>query len=164
MGNIDWDEFNEINEIVEDVVARYQYSSTDDQPRITELLRAEKELSQAKGMLAAWEIFRKGISEQFPELLKWCPGHSVAPDSNITGNYEPLDFLLTGYQPLEIMEDEIEKPAENCINCDGFGGVWKNGECKECPVCKGEGTFQLPTITIHDPELPGVVIVESIKI
>jgi len=95
MEHIDWDEFNEINEIVEGVVGRYQYSSTDDQPRITELLRAEKELSKAKGMLASWEVFRNGISEQYPELLKWCPPN---------------------------------------------------------------------TITIHDPELPGVVIIDSVNL
>lgn len=62
--------------------------------RITELLETEKEVARLKGMLASWEIFRNGISEQYPELLKWCPQN---------------------------------------------------------------------TITIHDPELPGVVIVDSVK-
>lgn len=154
-------ETDEVLEIASDVACEYNGGMSLEFARIRELLRAEKELSKARGMLASWEVFRNGISEQYPELLKWCPWHSVAPDSNIAGNYEPLDFLLTGYQPLEIMEDETEKPAENCINCDGFGSVWKNGECKECPVCQGEGTFRPSTITIHDPELPDVVIFDS---
>jgi len=149
---------DQTDEILLDLSAENRYN------RVRELLSKEKQLTEACATLYAWEVFRNGISEQYPELLKWCPGHSVSPESNISGNYEPLDFILTGYQPLEIMEDEIEKPAENCINCDGFGGVWKNGECKECPVCKGEGTFQPSTITIHDPELPGVVIVDQVNI
>lgn len=46
--------------------------------RVVELIEAEKELSQARGMLASWEIFREGISEQYPELLKWCPQNTIA--------------------------------------------------------------------------------------
>lgn len=41
--------------------------------RVIELIEKEKELSKAMGLLQAWEIFRAGISEKYPELLVWCP-------------------------------------------------------------------------------------------
>ena len=62
--------------------------------RLLELLEKEKQLSQALGELEAWQTFKRGISEQYQELLKWRPQN---------------------------------------------------------------------TITIHDPELPGVVIVDSVN-
>lgn len=104
--------------------------------RVRELIKAEKELSDARGMLAAWEIFRQGISQKYPELLVWCPGYSTAPAPHEVGNYEPLDFLLPGNQPLEIMEGETMQEFE----------------------------ARMSTITIHDPELPGVVIIDSVKL
>lgn len=88
-------ETDEVLEIANDVACEYNVGMSLEFARIRDLLRAEKELSQANGILAAWEIFRKSISEQYPELLKWCPQN---------------------------------------------------------------------TVTIHDPELPGVVIVYSVKI
>jgi hypothetical protein len=77
MGHNNQSENNELYALIDDVVARYQYTSNDDQPRIRELLQAEKELQKAKVILAAWEIFRNGISEQYPELLKWCPQNTI---------------------------------------------------------------------------------------
>ena len=41
--------------------------------RVVQLIEREKQLSKAVAMLRVWEIFRDGISEQYPELLKWCP-------------------------------------------------------------------------------------------
>lgn len=41
--------------------------------RVLELIEKEKELSKAMGLLQAWEIFRAGISDQYPQLLIWCP-------------------------------------------------------------------------------------------
>lgn len=80
---------DQVDEILFEVGAKSRYD------RMIELIIAEKELQKARAMLASWEIFRNGISEQYPELLKWCPPN---------------------------------------------------------------------TITIHDPELPGVVIVDSVNI
>lgn len=67
----------ELEELIDDVVPRYQQSSNNGQQRMKELFLAEKELKNARAMLASWEIFRNGISEQYPELLKWCPPISV---------------------------------------------------------------------------------------
>ena len=70
-------ENDELDALIDEGFERYQYQSDDDKPRIIELLQAEKELANARVMLAAWEIFRNGISEQYPELLKWCPQNTI---------------------------------------------------------------------------------------
>jgi len=82
---------DQTDEILFDLSAENRYN------RVRELISKEKQLIQASATIYAWEIFRNGISEQYPELLKWCP-----------------------------------QPAN--------------------------------TITIHDPELPGVVIVDSVNL
>ena len=79
-------EIEELESLIDDVVARYQYSSNDEQPRMKELFLAEKELSKARAMLASWEIFRSGISEQYPELLKWCPPSAEELKYHESGN------------------------------------------------------------------------------
>ena len=148
----------QIDEILFDLSAENRYN------QVRELLSKEKQLVQANATLYAWEIFRNGISEKYPELLKWCPLNTITNDSNVSGNYEPLYFLLPSCKTLETMEEETEQPAsEKCKKCDGFGSIWKDMECKDCPVCHGEGNVQASTITIHDPELPGVVIVDNVN-
>lgn len=66
-------ETDEVLEIANDIACEYNGGMSLEFSRIRELLMAEKELSKARGMLASWEIFRQGISEKYPELLKWCP-------------------------------------------------------------------------------------------
>ena len=60
-----------VDEILIELGAKSRYD------RVRELIHAEQELSKTRGMLASWEIFRNGISEQYPELLKWCPQNTI---------------------------------------------------------------------------------------
>lgn len=82
------------SEEFDSIIVDYFFSVLD-QTRIKEMFLAEKELQKAMVMLQLWEILRNGISDQYPQLLKWCPQN---------------------------------------------------------------------TITIHDPELPGLVIVDSVNV
>lgn len=59
-----------ISELLDESTPKRKYE------RVLELIEAEKELSRAKGLIEAWEIFRRGISDR-PELLKWCPENTV---------------------------------------------------------------------------------------
>lgn len=72
---------------------------------------------------------------QYAKVCCSC-GKDYKKEPQKVGNYEPLDFLLPGNQPLEIMEGETMQEFEE----------------------------RMKTITIHDPELPGVVIIDRVKI
>lgn len=63
---------DQVDEILFELAAKSRYD------RMIELVIFEKELSKTRGMLASWEIFRNGISEQYPELLKFCPPNTIA--------------------------------------------------------------------------------------
>ena len=59
---------------------------------------------------------------------------------------------------IEACQEEIE-----CPMCEGELG-WTNlfnGIHETCQACHGEGVVRFSPITIHDPELPGVVIIDS---
>lgn len=88
-----WHKMRDIKDQVDEIL--FQLGAKSRYDRMIELITAEKELAKERSMLAAWEIFRQGISDQYPHLLKWCPQN---------------------------------------------------------------------TITVHDPELPGVVIVDSVNV
>jgi len=62
---------DQTDEILFDLSAENRYN------RVRELLSKENQLIQANATLYAWEIFRNGISEQYPELLKWCPQSAI---------------------------------------------------------------------------------------
>jgi hypothetical protein len=58
--------------------------------RVIQLLEKEKELSNAMGLLQAWEIFRDGIRKQYPELLVWCPDIKAVKDALEMEVFKPL--------------------------------------------------------------------------
>ena len=71
---------DQTDEILFDLSTENRYN------RVRELLSKEKQLMQANATLYAWEIFRNGISEQYPELLKWCPQNTITiHDPELTG-------------------------------------------------------------------------------